>query len=34
MLSEAAAAPAAVGLKVMEIAQEALAPSDVPQVLV
>ena len=33
-LSEAGAAPAAVGLKVMEIAQEALAASDVPQVLV
>ena len=34
MLSEAGAAPTAVGLKVTEIAQEALAASDVPQVLV
>ena len=34
MLSEADAAPVAVGWKVTEIVQEALAASDVPQVLV
>lgn len=33
-LSEADSVPAAVGLKVTEIAQDALTASDVPQVLV